>query len=317
MALAAPASAAWRVAETENFRIYSEGSEKTLTMRAERLERFDLLLRRLTRVPDDRTMPPLTVYMTNNPAHLADATGVGRSIAGFYIANADGIAAFVSRSARGGPTGDDILLHEYVHHFMMQHFPLAYPRWYVEGFAEYFQTADLDGDFIAYGVPSKMRTRALASFPWVPMDLVLKDEVGPLGDLGATMFYAQSWLLTHYLQRTETHAEKLPDYMELVANGAAPVAAFEETFGIEVDTLERVLRAYARKDMSYSRIDVPDGFFETRIRTIERLPGSIDGLVIRHAALMAGVTGRKSETILAKLRRDAADAPDDEALQRL
>ena len=48
---AAPAQAAWRRAESTHFTIYSEASAEDLRAVAEKLERFDGLLRRLTPVP--------------------------------------------------------------------------------------------------------------------------------------------------------------------------------------------------------------------------------------------------------------------------
>ena len=49
--------------------------------------------------------------------------------------------------------GDDVVLHEYVHHFMMQYFPDSYPGWLVEGLAEYYMTIDLQPKRVQIGAP--------------------------------------------------------------------------------------------------------------------------------------------------------------------
>ena len=56
---------------------------------------------------------------------------VGETVAGFYAARDEDIFAVALR----GGMGDDVLLHEYAHHFMMQNFASTYPAWFVEGFA--------------------------------------------------------------------------------------------------------------------------------------------------------------------------------------
>ena len=43
-------------------------------------------------------------------------------------------------------TADVILFHEYVHHFMLQHFSVAYPAWFVEGYAELFSNTRFERD---------------------------------------------------------------------------------------------------------------------------------------------------------------------------
>ena len=40
-----------------------------------------------------------------------------------------------------------VLMHEYAHHFMAENAPYLVPRWYGEGFAEFFATAKFEGEW--------------------------------------------------------------------------------------------------------------------------------------------------------------------------
>ena len=68
------------------------------------------------------------------------------------------------RAAAASKTNLDpqqVLFHEYTHHFMFQHFSAAYPSWYVEGFAETAATIVMkpDGSF-HLGNPPQYRSDA-------------------------------------------------------------------------------------------------------------------------------------------------------------
>ena len=46
-------------------------------------------------------------------------------------------------------------MHEYAHHFMAENAPYLVPRWYGEGFAEYFATAKFETDgTVGLGLPA-------------------------------------------------------------------------------------------------------------------------------------------------------------------
>ena len=56
------------------------------------------------------------------------------------------------RDSRTDLDPKSVLFHEYAHHFMLHHFPAAYPAWYVEGFAEFFSVVAFPQDgSIEYG----------------------------------------------------------------------------------------------------------------------------------------------------------------------
>ena len=83
---AAPAEAKWLRADTNNFIIYSEGTERDLRDFSEKLERFDATLRYRFKVEGGKDPNPLTIFLVDravDAGRLASGKS-GSSIAGFY-----------------------------------------------------------------------------------------------------------------------------------------------------------------------------------------------------------------------------------------
>ena len=121
---------------------------------------------------------------------------------GFYIPRAGGSVAFVQdlRSTRGEPdTAMTVLLHEYAHHFMLENFPTAYPAWFVEGWAEYFMTAEINGAKIKVGGFNPARAYGVLGETWLPLEQVLSKTTSETDPERRNVYYAQSWLLMHYM----------------------------------------------------------------------------------------------------------------------
>jgi hypothetical protein len=60
-----------------------------------------------------------------------------------------------------------------------------------------------------------------------------------------TLFYAQSWALTHFLQSDESRRRQLTAYVSRLGGGADPLRAASETFG-DLGKLGEELRKYVR-----------------------------------------------------------------------
>jgi len=133
---------AWLRAETPGFIVYSTSAETRVRSLAEELESFDSLLRRLTQTTAPRSPTPLEIYLFNGPGQFQEAfPGSNTTVRGRYAARPDIIAAYAIYQDREGLEAQDVLFHEYAHHFMYQYFANTYPAWYVEGFAEFVSTA--------------------------------------------------------------------------------------------------------------------------------------------------------------------------------
>src|SRR4051812_45642889 len=87
--IATPASAEWRRAVSRHFIIYSEASPNELRQFAEKMERFDALLRLMSPVAPEDAGLPLTIFMPAYRAAVADMVGTSLA-AGVYYARIEG-----------------------------------------------------------------------------------------------------------------------------------------------------------------------------------------------------------------------------------
>lgn len=313
LCLSTGASAEWRVAETKHFRVYSDGSEKALVAYARQLERFDWLLRLMTGAGTEREMPPLDVYMVRSQAKLRALADLPRDVGGFYHAASTGTAAFSVRVNDADDTALDILLHEYGHHFMMFHFPYVYPSWYVEGFAEYFSTADVKTDNMTMGRASQNRAAWLTYGNWIDARVLLTADAWSMKKRDdVAMFYAQSWLATHYMLRDPQRSQQLSAYLKRLSVGESLEAAFEPAFGIDMKTFNRQLNAYMKGKITYTKLTIKPGQVPEPPVSVSALPPAAETLLLPYAMLKARAGDTEAaDTLVAGLRRDALRYPDD------
>jgi len=304
MAFASGASAEWRRAESANFVLYSQAGDGKLREQAALLEDYHLFLRALTGVTEPNAPNKLNLYMVKGEAQLRSIHDLPSGIGGVYVASSAGIAAVVDETAPGG--GQEVLLHEVAHHFMKQYRPLPYPAWYVEGFAEYASTVSFKKDAIEYGRPSAGRAYTLVQGKWLPLDRILFGEV-PRDRESMSAFYAQSWLLSHYLLRSTEMRPRFASYLAGTARGEEPRKAFATAFPTPVADLERELRAYSKRAMTYTRFKRASETAPTAV-AITRLPPSADDLLLLRATMEVGPQDKAG--LLAGVRSAAAKHDD-------
>lgn len=313
LAIATPARAEWRVAESAHFRIFGDLPATALRERAVLLEDYRDTLGMFTNAKPVEGQPKLDIYIVDN---IADAVPFGRidkMVGGFYSASQSGIIAF----ATGGASGQATLLHEYAHHHMRSTSAIAYPAWYVEGFAEYFATARFQPERIELGLFDQGRAYSLANASWLPWDKVVDPAFRYKGHEQAALFYAQSWLLTHYLFRTPGMAARQAAYLKAVAAGEAPLAAFTTHVEPSFDVLSRQLRRYGLdgRGMTYSQLRRTAR--PAAAVTVRVLPPSARKLALLVAAMEhvgGGVANRAAA--LSQVRAAAAAFPDDPLAER-
>ncbi|HEX8194057.1 MAG TPA: hypothetical protein VF552_14275 [Allosphingosinicella sp.] len=303
---AARAEAAWIRAESANFVVYSESRESRVREQVAQLEDFDRLLRMLTATATPPSPSKLHVYFVRGTEELNAIRPVPSTVAGFYTASPEGVLAVVDETTNTGENNNDILFHEYAHHFMLQYHPAAYPAWYVEGFAEYVMTARIHPDRMEFGHYNRSRAFTLSDRQnWEPWDRILFPAAdGRPRPVDAGRFYAQSWLLVHYLVRDEGRRQSLRNYFAALSRGEEPRAAFAAAFQTSLTELNRALRRYP-DEMTFTR-----GTRATAAQTpavaVSRLAPSADDLLLARAALLAGVPDARRATLLARVRRHAA-----------
>jgi tetratricopeptide (TPR) repeat protein len=299
-----PARAEWRQAKTRHFLFYSQGNVEALRSFAVKVERFDSMLRTRFGAPDEDEPQRLTIFMLPTSESVAKIAQRGKYVAGFYEPHATGSLAVVNRE-RGGEKwqmdADTVLFHEYAHHFMLRYFPVPYPVWYVEGFAEYISTVDFTREGNAQvGLPPYFRAYGLLEMAPIPVIKILSSGVDDFPEAQRDSFYGRSWLLTHYLSQAGVRPGQLGMYLKLLGSGKSNVDAAKEAFG-DLALLEKDVRSYLNKSsMTYSKIIKPTpgpDFVD-----ITTLSAGDSALVMHRLALMRVPADEDLQPLIAALK---------------
>jgi tetratricopeptide (TPR) repeat protein len=296
-----PVKAAWYKAETPKFIFYGT-SAKDIQNDALRLERYDALLRTLTGIPETSNTMKLTVYVLPDIEAVRRAHGgpTSNRIGGFYSASRSGVIAVVPRSTANDGQEDVILFHEYAHHLMLQYFPVAYPAWYVEGFAEYLSTIQFTTDVAKIGLPARHRRFALTEQRKTPIEKLLSATVGDLGRDEMGNFYGRAWLLTHYLSFEPTRRGQQRAYLDKINEGVPALGAARQAMG-DLDALQKDLDRYqAASKLSY--LSVPNKAPNIQV-TLTELDKATGDTLTERLALTRGANRERLEPIAERLRK--------------
>lgn len=299
---AGPAHAQWLRAESERFIVYSDGREPALHQFVQQLEVFDRVLRLNMGLDTDE--PPfrkLPIYLTSDRLGVRKVSpGMSENVVGFYSATDEDIFAIALNDATRSDARRT-LFHEYAHHFMMQHFSAPYPPWFVEGFAEYFMTAEFRRDRVVLGGSSEGRAYWLLNEPWMPTaDLLSARPLRPRVKYPQS-FYPLSWLLTHWFLSEPARRPMLLAYLRDVGAGADSVEAMERATGMSLAQLRRALRGYQRLQLF-----AVDNNFPAVPVTVTRLPRSADDLLLLNQRLKLGVPADQRAATAEEVRRAAS-----------
>lgn len=312
MFAAGQAHADWHRAETDRFVVYGEGRESQVRDFAVKLQTFDAMLRAFH--PSTKALTPATkvhVYLVDGIRGLRRIRpGLSTGVAGFYAASNEGVVA--AATTEGALQADDVLFHEYAHHFMLENFPVAYPAWFVEGFAEYFMTAEITDAGVKVGNYNQHRVDVLFLSPWLRWEDLFAKTTGETRKQSLNAYYSQAWLLAHYMYSDPKRTAQLDKAITAIGAGAPPAKAFQEATGLSPDELTRELRRYRRLPMYLVKAAGPD---PSTVK-VRRLGDGEAEFVLDHARLILSATGKVDREFLDGVRRRAQRYPDDPFAQR-
>lgn len=250
--IAATAKADWVEVSSDHFVIYSEQGPNDMERFANRLERFHAAMAHVFGTQQAKPSPSnrVRIFVVDGSSDVRKVTGINDPFArGVYFARAGSSVAVVPKIRRGTRhelSGETILYHEYAHHFMYGLTARAYPRWFVEGFAEFFASTRIKADgSVTLGTPPLFRAQELVFAPDVPI-LTLLSYNGSTRKSGYDSFYGQSWGLFHYLQMAPERQGQMAKYQQLLASGHGAIGAAEGAFG-NLTQLNEDLEAYMRR----------------------------------------------------------------------
>ncbi len=237
----------WIEVRTANFNVRSLLGEKKTIELARRFEMFRAAVAIVTGVNTRAAAIPTEVYALRRGREF-EHFGIDQQSPGVFIAGLRNNTILIRDT-------DDIeqapdILHNYVHLLAGDQSGKHYPKWYIEGLAEYLSGIRGHRDLFDIGVASKQRREYLRDASWIPIDKIIVAE--QLYDSwtaeSKAAFRAQAWALVHYLynrpEQIHTLSAAMTRYVEVITSGGSIGAAFDAAFGMTPRQLDAKLRRY-------------------------------------------------------------------------
>jgi len=246
----------WLETRTAHFNIYSCGAPQGVFKLAAKLEQFCEAYSALAGAqavasppiavmafPDHETMKPFLPLYEGQPANLA----------GFFQRGSDeNLIVLTLPDTNSAYTGMEVIFHEYTH-LLMRHNDLVWPLWLKEGMAEMYSTFDATGGYrVVIGKPIEHHLRLLAREPLMPLhELFAVTHDSPQYNESSRqgIFYAESWLLTHFLMAGDNPVFKarFGQFTALLRAGQLPEQAFTNALRTTLPQMEDELRHYLER----------------------------------------------------------------------
>ncbi len=178
--------------------------------------------------------------------------------AGLYIAGEEKHSVVVRANIQG-ENAYEVVYHEYAHALENLNFQ-GLPLWLSEGVAEFLGNSRIHESFVEIGVPAPHHLAALHENKLIPIGVLLQvDTASPYynEDNRASMFYAESWTLVHYLMMDPEARQKhlLQNFLTAYQASGNPVYAAQNSFG-DLKRFAQVMELYSRQDQFFvSRVD--------------------------------------------------------------
>jgi len=255
----------WIELHTAHFSVLTDGGEKRGREVAVRMEQMRAVFGELLSKDKLNMSVPITVIAMGNDKQYGAVAPAKQSLAGgFYVPGYDRIF-IVLNLFEDQPWRS--IAHALGHYFLTFNYPPA-QGWFDEGIAEYFGSVQIDKQQVNIGgdpeltpewhedifdsmvrdpsIPQSL-TQLASSPVWISMtDLftMKHDSSGLHEGSHNTLFYAQSWMVMHYL----INKKKMPEvgtYFDLVLNHKVPVdKAMVQAFDLSPEQMEEAIKAY-------------------------------------------------------------------------
>jgi len=243
----------WTMIPGRSMRVIGDQSPETLRDIATQLEQFRAVVGGL--IPNaDRPLPlPIVVFVFGNrrtmESYVPMKNGRPAAIDGLFVRWPD--ANHIVLSLEGFDESAAVIYHEYTH-LLIANAVRSVPVWLGEGLADYYGSYQLAADrrSALIGRPLPWQIGVLRSRYMPIRELLAVDSATTLHDesLRRTIFYAESWALTHYLlNEFPDGAAAINKFSAAFAEGADVQDAFAQAFGATPEEFDKRLTSYIRR----------------------------------------------------------------------
>lgn len=230
----------WREYSSENFVLYTAGSEKEARQTLIQAEQFRQALGRFLPLIETR---PMNIVMYGSPMGL-DRTKSGQEVVAFFT-NVSGRATVFTGPSHLSVNRQNMIQYHYVYHQMAPRGWVA--RWLRNGFVEFFASAQIRGDKITFGEVDGRH--GWPKGPYTPILDGLMAGAIPADDAHGVV---RTWYFVHYVMLGALRKPPVPDYrsslgkyLELSENRETAGSAFVTAFGKTPTEMEAELYSYA------------------------------------------------------------------------
>jgi tetratricopeptide (TPR) repeat protein len=204
-----------------------------------------------------------------------------------YRLNAGAFAYYVRSHNRDYIVMQDIepahypaAMHEYTH-LIVEHLDLHFPVWLNEGLAEFYSSLEARGNQAVVGSVLPGRMAILKSRPWLDLKLLFSiEQNSPYYNERDKMsiFYAESWALTHMLELGDTYRGRFPAFLSAVASGKPVEDCFRSIYGKDLGAVAADLQTYVNPSTLRAGIvdvNLPRSAFDTKAAPLPALETEI------------------------------------------
>jgi len=250
----------WLQISSSHFLVITDAGPKKGREVAARFEQMRGVFSQLMMRQKIRMSQPIEILALQNPVTYGQLAPQGSSLPAFFLRGEERVFIVLNTSV---PDSWRAIEHQFAHYLLDYNYPPTAP-WFDEGFAEYFASVyftdkktELGSDpelpwpgqpaYSEQGPGLKSLTELLNNPVWLNITDVLQMRnrvVNGREGTHHTLFYAQSWMLMHYLLN-QNKLDQAGAYFDLVENQRIPVAqAVQQAFGVTAAQLDQQVKDY-------------------------------------------------------------------------
>lgn len=254
----------WYELRSPHLRVFSCAPTQEVSRLTMRLEQFRQTYATLAGTQAVASPPVIVMVYPNHQTlkpYLPVYQGQPANLAAFFVRGSDENLIVTSLSGVTTEALDNVY-HEYAH-LLLRRNDRIWPLWLKEGMADIYATFQLQGTRATIALPRSSYLTLLANEPMMPLQELLEvqhDSPAYNERERQGVFYAQSWLLTHYLMLGDNAVlrSRFGQITRNLKEGQTSVEAFTKALGISLEAGQNLLERY-RKGGKFTELQLSLG----------------------------------------------------------
>ena len=258
----------WVEVQSPHFSVVTDAGEKRGRETAVKFEQMRAVFGAMLAKAKVNLPVPMQIIAFRNTKELRQFAplfhGKPTQVAGLFQSGGDRNFILLDMSVEDPWT---VVFHEYAHELMNGNLKADVQAWFEEGFAEYFSSIEVDGKEAKLGArvpPGDLE--ALQQYGLMKVSDLFRVQHDSRtyneGDRRST-FYAESWLIVHYLYDTR-QIPKVGIYFDAIDQKLTVEDAIQKAFGMPAAQFDKTIRNYLSAGrIHYMKIATPPGIETT------------------------------------------------------